>query len=595
MKVFEAVKFVFKRAFAIAPLLFASYLILSFILAFEAVIGLFFFKAAIDSVTNEKSFFGLSIITIIVLRLAFEVVYKIIDKYAEYLWNLLDLKQTIGNTEQFINKLSTLDLCNFENPQTYDKIWRSYNRIAWQLRFYLDVIIKFGTKIIQLSASIVIFFLASPINAILIMIANIIPVIVKTQIGNQTFNIYKADTEVRRKYEYSSTLVTSRETLVEVKQFQGFNFVKNKLLAIYAVFSGKQAKLFKKAWVRLTITEMLPILTIFLFLVTIALQLKNKLITTGSFVFLFSNIFLFDSALNQLSSYLSSLLSDSPFIHDAIDFYNIRPIIQFPAANPHKEQEWLYKTARPKITIDNLSFCYPNTDKFVLKNVNLEIPYGQNLALIGENGAGKTTLIKLLLRVYDPSVGTICINGINIKNIPEKVLFRTYSTLFQTFGKFYLTIRENMNLAAGEKLADQEYIKALKISNAWNYIKDFPRQLDQQLGANYTNGTDLSGGQWQQLAIARAIIRRSPVLILDEPTSAVDAKAEMEIFDRLIKETENNTVIFISHRFSTIKDAQRIVVLDRGQIIEDGNHQQLMKNGAKYAQLYTIQAERYDR
>ena len=150
-----------------------------------------------------------------------------------------------------------------------------------------------------------------------------------------------------------------------------------------------------------------------------------------------------------------------------------------------------------------------------------------------------------------------------------------------------------MELGAGDKLSDEEYIKALKLSNAWKYINNFPKKLDQQLGPNYTDGVDLSGGQWQQLAIGKALVRKTPVLILDEPTSSVDAKAEAEIFDRLNRETRDRTVIFISHRFSTIKDANRIVVIDKGKIIEDGNHETLMKNKEKYATLYKLQAERY--
>jgi len=208
----------------------------------------------------------------------------------------------------------------------------------------------------------------------------------------------------------------------------------------------------------------------------------------------------------------------------------------------------------------------------------------------------KTALEKpLLMRMYDPTEGKISINGINLKEIPEDVLFLLYSTLFQSFGKFYLTIRENLDMAAGKPEDSKEYERVLKLSNAWGYIKDFPKTIDQQLGPQYKDGVDLSGGQWQQLAIARAYMKKAPVLILDEPTSAIDAKAEAEIFDRLNRETKENTVIFISHRFSTIKDAHRIVVIDHGKIIEDGDHEKLIKNKGKYAALYSLQAERYTR
>ena len=593
MKVIQAVKFVVIRTYKAAGSLLILYAALTVFVSLLSIFNMLVFKEVIDAANGQKTLLGLSIFSLIVFWIIYAIVNKIVEKLAEYLWNIIDLKQTIYNTGEFVNKLSTLDLSNFESPQTYDKIWRSFNRIPWQLKYYLDLAIKLLGKTVELSISILIFFIASPLNAVLIILANIIPVLVKSKLGEQTFNIYKADSEIRRRFEYASSLVTQRDTLIEIKQFQGFKFIKEKLLLIYNSFSKKQSAQFKKAWLSLTVVEMIPIIVTLIFLLTIAFQLNNKAISSGTFVFLFLNILVFNGALWNVSYFLGGLISDSHFIHDAIDYYNIKRTIDFPELSPSQEKDLLEKIKNPTSTVENVTFHYPNAAKIVLKNINFTIPYGQNLALIGENGAGKTTLVKLLIRVYDPTEGRILLNGIDLKNIPENILFKIYSTLFQSFGKFYLTIRENMELGAGTKLTDEEYIKTLKLSSAWNYVNNFPKKLDQQLGPNYTDGVDLSGGQWQQLAISKALVRQTPVLILDEPTSSVDAKAETEIFDRLSNETKDRTVIFISHRFSTIKDANRIVVIDKGKIIEDGNHERLMKNKGKYATLYTLQAERY--
>lgn len=593
MKVIQAVKFVVIRTFKATRLLLVVYVVLTVIVSLLSIFNLLIFKEITDSANGQKTLLGLGIFSLITLWISYAVINKIFEKLAEYLWNLIDLKQTIYNTKNFVDKLSHLDLSNFENPKTYDKIWRSFNRIPYHLKNYLDSSIKLLGKFIELSISIMIFFIASPLNAVFIILANIIPVLVKANLGEQTFNIYKADSETRRRFEYTSSLVTQRDALIELKQLQGFKFVKEKLLNIYNSFSKKQKMLFKKSWLSLTIVEMIPILVTLLFLLNITVQLNNKTISTGTFIFLFVNILVFNGALWSVTYWLGVLFSDSHFIHDAIDYYSIKRNVEFPKISPLQENELLEKVKNPTITVEGLSFHYPNAAKMVLKNIYLTIPYGQNIAVIGENGAGKTTLVKLLLRVYDPSEGRILLNGINLKDIPENILFKTYATLFQAYGRFYLTIREIMELGAGKKLPDEEYIKALKQSNAWNYISNFPNKLNQQLGPNYTNGVDLSGGQWQQLAIAKALVRKTPVLILDEPTSSVDAKSEAEIFDRLNKETRDRTVIFISHRFSTIKDANRIVVIDKGKIIEDGNHETLIKNKGKYATLYTLQADRY--
>ena len=289
------------------------------------------------------------------------------------------------------------------------------------------------------------------------------------------------------------------------------------------------------------------------------------------------------------------LQQDGNPLNEVAGFFDIKPNVSFPLMNKDQYETLKNRLVSPTITLDRVSFKYPNTEAYVLKNISLQIPCGQNLAVIGENGAGKTTLVKLLLRIYDPTQGTIKINGIDLREIPEKLLFGVYSTLFQDFGKFYLTIRENLELAAGRKLNKEEIINYLKFSNAWEFIKDTKNQVEQQLGPEYTDGIDLSGGQWQRLAIARAYAKDSPILILDEPTSAVDARSEMEIFDRINIKFKNKTLIFISHRFSTIKDAEKIIVMNKGEIIEAGNHTKLMNSKGEYFKLYNTQAGRYKR
>jgi len=414
-------------------------------------------------------------------------------------------------------------------------------------------------------------------------------------LGEQNFNIYKSDSETLRKYEYLRNMAINREILMELKQYQGFGFLKDRLFTLYRSFTGRLMIQYKKQWIWLTLADMLPIISIFTYLFIIITQLQIGEISTGTFVFLFTNIFIFSGALSQLSSFLGSLISDGHFMYDIIHFFDVKQNIHFKKVSSSQEEDILEKLKYPEIVLKNVYFKYQNSDKNILSNINLTIPYGQNIALIGENGAGKTTLVKLLLRIYDPTEGEVLINGVSLIDIPESLLFKMYSALFQSFGKFHLTIRENLDLASGRQLTDEECIHALKLSNAWNFIKDFPQQLDQQLGPTYRDGVDLSGGQWQQLAIARTLVRGAPVMILDEPTSSIDAKAETEIFDRLHKQTKNNTLIFISHRFSTIKDAERIIVLDKGKIVEDGEHIKLIKDNQKYAKLYSMQAERYAR
>lgn len=594
MKVISSMRFVIGRIWNAAPGLFFLYVSLQILLGIFYSANIFFYSVIIDAANGKRVLFGLSIISIIFIRLIYEIISNFFDKFREYIWNILDIKQVLYNNQDFIKRLSKLDLPTYEDPSKNDLMWRTFNRFQMQLKWYAQYIVEMLQRFVMLGFTMIIFAFGSPFIATIVLIAHLIPLFVRAKFGEYSFTIYRADSESRRKFEALQGIICGRETLPEIKLFHAFDFFRLQVLMLYKQFTAKQLQLFKKSWIVLSFSELLPIFSVFIFLLYTANRLLAHQISTGFFVLLYINVFWFSSNLTQLMNSFGQIVSDSSFIQDAVNFYNLRSTINFPRILFTKQRELINKLRNPHITFRNVSFSYSSVpDKFVLKNISFTIPYSQNTALIGENGAGKSTLIKLLMRMYDPTEGSIFINDIDIKEIPENILFLLFSTLFQSFGKFSLTIRQNLEMASGEKINDEEYIKALKLSNAWNYVKDFSKHLDQQLGPNFKGGVDLSGGQWQQLAIARAFLKKAPILILDEPTSAIDAKSEMQIFDRLIKETKKNTVIFISHRFSTIKDAERILVLDKGQIIEDGNHEALMKENGKYAKLYTIQAERY--
>ena len=595
MKMWRSVKFTLKHTWDASRGLLLFYSVSQGIIAVSTIIDLLIYKEITELITNSKTLLGLSLIGIVILKLALEIVRKIIEGISNYSWFLLDTKQVVYMNSKFVDKVASLDIATFENPNTVGLIQRAFSRFQFQFKYYIKAIIEVFTSLIGLSVSIVIFVFASPLIAVVIIIANIIPIIVRGKYAAGSFLIYRADDETKRKFGYTSNLIQERETLPEIKVNQAFDYFKNKIIDIYVKWNSKQLALEKKHVVYNTVAEFAPILSIFIFLLYIANQAIGNTISPGTFIFLFTNVFVFSGSLNRLSQSLGHLYADSLFIDEAVEFLDLKSNINFPRIVVDERKRLASQIKDPKIFIENVSFKYPGDDRFVLKNINLEIPYGQNLALIGENGAGKTTLVKLLLRMYDPTEGKILINNVDIRNLPEDLLFKTYSTLFQSFGKFYLTVRENLEIAAGRKLSDEEAIEYLKFSSAWDFVKNKKHGLDQQLGPEYKEGTDLSGGQWQKLAIARAYAKRAPILILDEPTSAVDAKSETEIFDRLNKEMRKNTLIFISHRFSTIKDAERIVVLDKGKIIEDGTHFELMEAKGKYSKLYSIQSERYER
>lgn len=595
VSMWKAVLFVIKKTMETNPPLFFLLCVLKTFFALLFIVDLFAYKVIIDAAGNRGLVYGLSFSQIILILFGYFAFSKILFALIIHLQNNLDMKSIIFLNKEFINKVSSLDLPAFENPNTVGLINRAFNRFQMQIKLYFASISQAYISCIEACVSLLVFFTISPLMGIAILISNGIPLYVRSRFSYGIFNIYKADDETKRKFGYLTNTLMDRGTLPEIKLNNAFSYFKHQILTFYKRFTSHQLKLEQRAVIFVTIAEIIPLVVTFLFFYYAGLQYQAGKMTSGIFVVMFINGMAFFSRLKVMSTNIGDLHSSSLLIKDAIDFFDIKPVTQF--INLGKEAQLLLagKLSSPVIRIENVSFIYPNSSKKALENINFSIPFGQNIALIGENGAGKTTLVKLLLRMYDPTEGTIYLNDINIKDIPEQILYFIYSTLFQSFGKFYISVRDNLEMAAGKKLTEEEMKKYLQFANAWEFIKDTKHVFDQQLGPEYTDGIDLSGGQWQRLAIARAYAKRSSILILDEPTSAVDVKSEMEIFDRLIKEMEKNTLIFISHRFSTIKDAERIIVLDKGRIIEDGNHQLLINNKGKYAELYSIQAERYTR
>ena len=246
------------------------------------------------------------------------------------------------------------------------------------------------------------------------------------------------------------------------------------------------------------------------------------------------------------------------------------------------------------IELTDVSFEYPGTERPVLRNLDLRLRAGERVAIVGENGAGKTTLVKLLTRLYDPTAGKIELDGVDYRDYDTGGLRKLFGVAFQDHVEFHLTARENVGFGDIERLDDTEAIMdAVRSAAAQEMVEQLPSGLDTMLGRTLGEGTDLSGGQWQKLALARAFFRDGAVMILDEPTAALDARAEHELFEHILAESRGHTTIIISHRFSTVRSADRILVLHEGEIVEDGDHAGLMKRNGRYAEMFRLQASRY--
>ncbi len=324
--------------------------------------------------------------------------------------------------------------------------------------------------------------------------------------------------------------------------------------------------------------------------VTIIIRTVAGVITIGELTFLAGSFQRIRNQLQMIFSRFTRITENALYLKDYFDF-----IDQEYESDSTAEVNSLEGVPIEKgFVFENLSFQYPGNEEYVLKDINFKLKAGEKLALVGENGAGKTTLVKLLLRMYKPSSGRILLDGTDIWTISAEEYQSLFGVIFQDFVKYYFTAGENIAIGKIDQISDQERIeRAAERSLADQVVETLPKRYEQPLGKRFHDGKELSGGQWQKVALARAYMKNAQIVVLDEPTSALDARAEFEAFERFTELTEGKTAVLISHRFSTVRMADRILVLKGGQILELGSHEELLDNGQLYAELFNYQAQGY--
>jgi ATP-binding cassette subfamily B protein len=312
-------------------------------------------------------------------------------------------------------------------------------------------------------------------------------------------------------------------------------------------------------------------------------------LSIGTMTYLAANIMNASNQISQIFSTLSSVADQALFLTDLLAFYEMRPsVVSKPNAIAAP------RPIRRGFEFQDVSFQYPGTQRQVLRGLNFRLEPGERIALIGQNGQGKTTIVKLMARLYDPSGGRILLDGVDLREYEIEDLCKEIGIIFQDFMRYEMTAQENIGVGRIELVDDLDAIRsAAEKSLADGVIERLPAQYKQMLGRRFEGGVDLSGGEWQKMALARAYLREAQILILDEPTAALDARAEFEVFERFNELTQGKMALFISHRFSTVRMAQRIIVLENGSIAEEGSHDQLIALGRNYAEMFELQAASY--
>jgi ATP-binding cassette subfamily B protein len=490
---------------------------------------------------------------------------------------------------KYLAKTSQLDLYHYENPANNDMLTRASESYAWRPQNAANRSMWTFSSLVAVLGSISVIAIFSPLFFGIILLCLIPSIIVSYKQANESWGIWDEDSELRRRFWDVAWYLRDERSLMELRIFGTRNYLFDMVLKFYHQFTDRQksAAVNKAALESLsTLASTVGLGAFFLYLLNLALAQQ---ITVGDVAF-------YGTIASSLSNNLNNLVRNFTYTYEdgkyMVDYYDV---LELPD-NIKSGNITLPKSQKPPhIEYRNVDFSYPGKEEKALNNFNLTIAPGEKIALVGENGAGKSTIVKLLSRFYDPTHGQILVDGVDIKDVQLEDWYAHIGVLFQDFVQYhFLSASNNIGLGNVAAVEDEDRIKhAAKMAEADIFIDKLPKQYQQILSKRYEGGTDLSGGQWQRLALARGFFRDAPVLILDEPTSAIDAKGEAEIFDRLFNMAADKTVLIISHRFSTVRRADKIYVIDAGQVVESGSHAELMQQNGKYAHAFSLQAKGY--
>ena len=389
--------------------------------------------------------------------------------------------------------------------------------------------------------------------------------------------------------DYYRILGASKESAKELKLFGLSPFFVKRFTGMADQIYGQNKKLAVR---RLWIGTLLSVVSTLGYYAAYAYVIYRTVAghqSVGTLTFLAGAIAGTSSGMQNIFSAFSSIADQSLFLTDLHEFFSVKPTIRMkPNARP------VPNPILRGFEFRNVSFAYPGNSKLVLDRLNLKLAPGERVALIGENGQGKTTIVKLLTRLYDPSDGQILLDGVDLREYDLEGLYRAIGVVYQDFVRYEMSAAENIGIGRIDDWQDMAKLEhAAQKSRADSVIEKLPEGYKQMLGRRFEGGVDLSGGEWQRIALARAYMRDAQILVLDEPTAALDAKSEHEVFQRFADLTEGKLALFISHRFSTVRMADRILVLEEGRIAEEGDHERLMEMRRRYFGMFELQAANY--
>ncbi|PYE49018.1 ATP-binding cassette subfamily B protein [Deinococcus yavapaiensis KR-236] len=500
-------------------------------------------------------------------------------------------QQLLGDSLQhsisrhILQKASGLPVDAFENAETYDSLQQAYREVGTRP-------LGVATQLVSLAGAVVTLASVGALMARLgwavlplVLLASLPGVWVSNKYGIENYRMLRRQTHDSRVQNYLGSILTSDQLVKEVRLFGFEPYLLTRWREYYVGFRRQLEGLIRarSGWSLLA-----ALVSALLVGAASALILRRAAageITVGDF-----SVFVLGVATVQAQ--VTSLLTGVTGVYQNLLYMrNLYEFLELPARDLDAGDEW--RGSIESIEFRDVSFAYPFTKRDVLRGVTFTVRRGESLALVGENGAGKTTIVKLLTRLFEPTGGTILLNGQDASKFSPRSVQREMSIIFQDFGQYQMSVRENVGVADTTRLQDHFGVERAVERAGAEFVEELPEREETMLGRLFTGGRQLSGGQWQRLALARLYFRDASVLVFDEPTAALDARAEFETMEALRRQAGERITILISHRFSTVRPASRIIVLDGGVITEQGAHDDLVRLGGKYAALYELQAKGY--
>ncbi|MFD3259698.1 ABC transporter ATP-binding protein [Paenibacillus lentus] len=564
--------------------------LLKIIPSFVPIVQIYLVKELIDTITkifNQQQGLLPDAFQLLAIQAAI-MLFERVCFYIETLVGLQAQQKLKYHFEQLlIHKSARLPLSFYDRADYYDQLEKAAFGVDIKGFNIFNLILNAARTIITMVGLVVVILSFHWILAVAVLLMLVPNILVNTYFGRQKYNQMVSQTPTQRKAHYLLTTLHSRAAAKELRVYNYVSYLFSKWKTLFWQTSNERYELEKRSGSKMLLVHLSHNLLNTAAIIILIFFGASGALTIGHYVSLTQAIGQIQFMITSLGSNIASIYEESLFVSEVLNYLDLED-----ESTDERTQKFPDQLTT-MIEVDNLYFTYASHSAPQLKGISFTIKPGEKIAIVGENGAGKSTLVKCLLGLYMPDSGTIRFDGIDIDSIDPTSMRKNVSAVFQDYVSYQLTARENIAMGHDRMHEDAFVQSAAAKSGIGGLLERLPNGLDTELGPAFSNGYELSGGQWQKIALSRAFIRDAQIVILDEPTAALDPRAEAEIYDKFANLYEGKTTIMISHRLSSCRFADKIIVLNNGEIVEEGSHDDLVRLNGTYAEMFHTQAKRY--